>query len=173
MPEITITISNKDGETATLTAPSDLPFPAVTTSVQSALEKCSASVQRQRYWAENVVKNIAPNWDLDDLGKWGAVDGTVLFFPTAKIDLHELNSVLDLIGDSYSQVQMGDYTLEAWSEMTDFVKALSLAALIACYENVQLTARYPMDFEIGDDKYCPAPGIVRELWTTMKGLAKC
>ena len=162
MPEITITISNKDGETSTLTAPSDLPFSAVTASVQSALEKCSLSVKRQRHWAENVVKNIAPDWDLDNLGKWGAVDDTVVFFPTVKVDAD----------DELSDMQSEAYKLQAWSEMTDFVKALSLAALIACYENVQLTARYPMDFEIGDAKYCPAPGVVRDLWEKMKGLAK-
>lgn len=172
MFKITITVSKGEGETSTLTAPSDLPLPAVTASVQSALEKCSASVERQKYWAENVVKNIAPNWDLDNLGKWGAVDGTVIFFPTAKIDLHELDSVLELMSDTYSQVKMGDYTLEAWSEMDDFVKALTLAALIACYENVQLTVHCPIDFEIGDDKYCPAPGVVRDLWEKMKGYAK-
>lgn len=172
MLKITITISNKDGETSTLTAPSDLPLPAVTASVQAALDKCSVSVQRQGAWAKSICEDVVPSWNLNSLGKWGAVDGSVLFFSTANIDLHDLNSVLDLIGDSYSQVKMGDYTLEAWSEMDDFVKALTLASLIACFEKVNLTVRYPMDFEIGDDKYCPAPGVVRELWTIMKGLAK-
>ena len=172
MPEITITISNKDSETATLTAPSDLPLSSVTASVQSALEKCSASVKRQKYWAENVVKNIAPDWDLDDLGKWGAVDETVAFFPTVKVDADDLLEVDTVVDDELSAIQIEAYKLQAWSEMTDFVKALSLAALIACYENVQLTVRYPMDFEIGDDKYCPAPGVVRDLWEKMKGLAK-
>ena len=172
MPEITITICDRKGVTSILTAPSDLPLSAVTASVQSALEKCSASVQRKKAWAQGICEDIAPSWNLTYLGKWGAVDGTVLFFPTAKIDLHELNSVLELIGDTYSQVEMGDYTLEAWSEMDNFVKALTLASLIACFEKVNLTVRYPMDFEIGDDKYCPAPGVVRELWATMKGLAK-
>lgn len=173
MPEITITISNKDGETATLTAPSDLPLSSVTASVQSALEKCSTSLIRQKAWAENVAKNIAPNWDLDRLGTWGAVDNAVVFFPDVKVTTDDLEEVSEVISDGRSVVEVADtFKLQAWSEMTDLVKALSLASLIACYESARLTVRYPMDFEIGDDKYCPAPGIARELWATMKGLAK-
>lgn len=172
MPEIAITISNGEGETAILKAPSDLPLPSITASVQSTLEKCGLSVKRQRYWAENVVKNIAPDWDLDNLGKWGAVDDAVVFFPTVKVDADDLLEVDTVVDDELSAIQIEAYKLQAWSEMTDFVKALSLASLIACYENVQLVVRYPMDFEIGDDKYCPAPGIVRDLWEKMKGYAK-
>ena len=168
-----ITISNKDGETSTLTAPSDLPLPAVTASVQSALEKCSLSVKRQRYWAENVVKNIAPDWDLDNLGKWGAIDDTVVFFPDTKVNIDDLDEVSAVTSGERSVVEVADiFKLQAWDEMTDLVKALSLASLIACYEGAMLTVRYPMDFEIGDAKYCPAPGIVRDLWEKMKGLAK-
>ena len=172
MSKITITICNGLNETSILRASSDLPLSDVTGSVQAALEKCSTSIQRQKAWAKSICDDIAPSWNLTHLGKWGAVDSTVLFFPTAKIDLHELNSVLELIEDTYSQVQMGDYTLEAWSEMDDFVKALTLASLIACFEKVNLTVRSLMDFEIGDDKYCPAPGIVRDLWEKMKGYVK-
>ena len=47
MSEISITIKGVDGETATLTGPSDLPLSSVTASIQSALEKCSASAVRQ------------------------------------------------------------------------------------------------------------------------------
>ena len=173
MPEITITISNKDGETSTLTAPSDLPLPALTASVQSALDKCSVSLIRQRAWAENVAKNIAPNWDLEMLGTWGAVDNAVVFFPDVKVTTDDLEEVSAVISDERSVVEVANiFKFQAWSEMTDLVKALSLAALIACYEGAMLTVRYPMDFEIGDDKYCPAPGVVRNLWTIMKGLAK-
>ena len=173
MPEITITISNKDGETAILTAPSDLPLPAVTASVQSALEKCSTPLIRQRAWAENVAKNIAPNWDLDTLGTWGSVDNAVVFFPDTKVSTDDLEVVSEVISEERSVVEVADvFKFQAWSEMTDLVKALSLASLIACYEGAMLTVRYPMDFEIGDDKYCPAPGVVRDLWEKMKGYAK-
>ena len=173
MPEITITISNKDGETSTLTAPSDLPLPAVTASVQSALEKCSASLICQKAWAGNVAKNIAPNWDLDTLGTWGAVDNAVVFFPDTKVNTDDLDEVSAVTSGERSVVEVADtFKLQAWDEMTDLVKALCLASLIACYEGAMLTVRYPMDFEIGDDKYCPAPGVVRDLWEKMKGLAK-
>lgn len=172
MSEISITIKDVDGETATLTGPSDLPLSSVTSSIQSALEKCSASAVRQKAWAENVAENIAPSWDLDRLGKWGTLDGTVVFFPYAKVDEYNLLSVQDIVNDDSSVISIGDYKLQLWTEMTDFVKALSLAVLIACYEKTMLVIRSSMDFEIGDDKYCPAPGIVRELWEKMKGLSK-
>jgi hypothetical protein len=173
MSEISITIKGIDGETATLTAPSDLPLSSITASVQSALEKCSTSLIRQRAWAENVAKNIAPNWDLDTLGTWGVVDNTVIFFPNTKVTTNDLEEVNAVTIEERSLVEVADtFKLQAWDEMTDFVKALSLAALIACYEGAMLVVRYPMDFEIGDDKYCPAPGIVRNLWEKMKGYAK-
>jgi hypothetical protein len=172
MPEITITICNGLNETSILRASSDMPLSAVTASVQSALDKCSTLIARRKAWAKNICEDVVKTWNLDLLGKWGAVDGTILFFPTAKIDAHDLFSVSELIEDTYSQIQMGDYVLEAWSEMNDFVKALTLAALIACFEKVNLTVHDPLDFEIGDDKYCPAPGVVRDLWKEMKGYAK-
>lgn len=172
MPEITIIISNGEGETATLKAPSDLPLPNITSSIQSALEKCSAQVAYQRSQVKHTLENSVRGWDLDSLGKWGSVDESVVFFPTVKVDAYDLNSVQELIADERSQVQIDSYMLETWSEMSDFDRALSLAALIACYEGVMLTVRFPMDFEIGDAKYCPAPGIVRDLWEKMKGLSK-
>lgn len=172
MPEITITISNGEDKSAVLKAPSELPLPSITASVQSALEHCSASVKRQGDWAEDVVENIAPGWDLNLLGKWGVVDKTVVFFPTAKVDAYDLSSVQDIINDDRSVISIEDFKLELWIDMTNFVKALTLSALIACYEKTMLIVRSSMDFEIGDGKYCPVPGIVRELWEKMKGYAK-
>lgn len=173
MSEISITIKGVEGETATLTAPSDLPLSSVTASIQSALEKCSASAVRQKAWAENVAGNIAPNWDLDNLGTWGAVDGTVVFFPEITVNQADLEEAGALVEGDRSVVEIANvFRLQAWCEMTDLVKALTLATLLACYTGAMLTVRYPMDFEIGDEKYCPAPGIARELWEKMKGLCK-
>lgn len=172
MSEITITISNGEDKSAVLKAPSALPLPAVTASVQGALEECSASGKRQEEWAEDVAGNIAPSWDLDLLGKWGTLDGTVVFFPIAKVAEYDLSSVQDIIKGDRSVISIGDYKLQSWTEMTDFVKALSLGALIACYEKTMLVIRSSMDLKIGDDKYCPVPGIARKLWEKLKGYAK-
>lgn len=107
------------------------------------------------------------------LGTWGAVDNAVVFFPDTKVNTDDLEEVSAVISDERSVVEVANiFKFQAWDEMTDLVKALSLASLIACYENAQLTVRYPMGFEIGDAKYCPAPGIVRDLWEKMKGYAK-
>ena len=173
MSEISITIKGVDGETATLTAPSTLPLSSVTASIQSALEKCSASAVRRKAWAENVTNNIAPNWDLDNLGTWGAVDGTVVFFPEITVRQADLEIAGELIGGDRSVVEVANcFWFQAWSDMSDLEKALTLATLLACFTGAMLTVRYPMDFEIGDEKYCPAPGIARELWEKMKGLCK-
>jgi hypothetical protein len=101
------------------------------------------------------------------------VDNAVVFFPDTKVTADDLEEVNAVTIEERSLVEVADtFKLQAWSEMTDFVKALSLASLIACYEGAMLVVRYPMDFEIGDDKYCPAPGVVRDLWEKMKGYAK-
>lgn len=170
--KITVTISSDAGQSSILTVPSDLPFSDITTFVQSALDKCSDSVRWQKAWADDIVATDASFSDLGDLGKLGAVDGTVVFSPTSKVDISDLYAVKELIDDERSVVEIGSFKLEAWNDKGDFFKALSLAALIACYEDVMLIVRYPRGFEIGDDKYCPAPGIVRDLWNIMKGLAK-
>lgn len=173
MSEISITIHGSDGETATLTAPSDLPLSSVTASIQSALEKCSASAVRQKAWAEDVAGNIAPQWDLDRLGTWGAVEGTVVFFPKITVNQGDLEMASEVVEGERSVAECADiFKLQAWDDMTDLVKALSLATLLACYAGAMLTVRYPVDFEIGDAKYCPVPGIARELWEKMKGLCK-
>ena len=173
MSEISITIKGVDGETATLTAPSDLPLSSVTSSIQSALEKCSASAVRRKAWAENVAGNVAPNWDLDRMGTWGAVDGTVVFFPEITVNQGDLEEVSELVEGDRSVIEGANcFKFQAWDDMTDLAKALTLATLLACYAGAMLTVRYPMDFEIGDVKYCPPPGIARELWEKMKGLCK-
>ena len=173
MSEISITIKGVKGETATLTAPSEVPLSSVTASIQSALEKCSASAVRQKAWAENVARDIAPNWDLDNLGTWGSVDGTVVFFPEITVNQGNLEEVSALVEGDRSVVEVANcFRFQAWSDMSALEKALTLATLLACYTGAMLTVRYPMDFEIGDEKYCPAPGIARELWEKMKGLCK-
>lgn len=172
MAKITITISNEEGDSVVLKAPPDIPLSMLTSSVQCALVDCSAFTKRQRAWSQNVWENVVPNWDLDSLGHWGAVEGSVIFFPTTAVDAHALNSVKEVIEDERAEVEIGSFKFCCWSDMCNFVKALSLAALIACHERTMLIVRSTSNFEIGDGKYCPVPGVARALWEKMKEFTK-
>ena len=136
---------------AELAVPDEIPFGEMVKAAQDAIEEASDNTREAKSWASDRLDNIK-EW-LGDFGQWACVDSAILFIPTLKVDAYNLNSVVDIIGGLRSQEKIDGFDFNFWEEIDDnaFLRRVTLGAILASWEKVQMTIRRDGSITLNND----------------------
>ena len=156
---------------AELAVPDEIPFGEMVKAAQDAITEASNNTKEAQSWASDTLENIK-EW-LGDFGQWACVDSAILFIPTREVSAYALNSVVNLIrGLRWQSVNVGGFELNFWEEIADtpFLRRVTLGAILASWEKVQMTVRRHGSILLNNDSlYHPVYEDAAMLWNQVRG----